>query len=590
MLRTIGVLLCGCGPNIKEAVDLQRLSALVSSWPGVAWAAIENLPCSENERPGVLQRLKENPVDALVVAGCSPKEREATFQEILRQAGMNPYLLQFANIREHCAWVVTDKEGATKKAESQIRAAVERARWLQPLVKSEVPVRADALVLGAGVAGMQSALLMAQEGRQVHLVERSFSIGGRVARLDELAPTMECASCAIEPLMDEVLHHPNIHLLTSSELVGLSGFCGNFKAVVRRRPRGVKVEACIGCGLCLEPCPVNVPDDVNDGLSERKAMHNAYTGALPNAPLIDAAACLRSKGVACDLCAKACPFLAVDLEEKGEDLPLEVGAVVVAVGMGEAKKKAKGPRLMTAQTFERVLNPSGPTGGELRLADGSGVKSLLLVVEDDGSAACRLNRWFAAKYVRQALHHKARVEVLLHADASTNGEPQGMSGFEGATQARRVDLSTELKLDATKGEVRWMGERCMQASHADVLVWIQPMGGAPEGEALAALLGLEWGKDGYLHAARPILDEVSTRVRGVFVTGSASSPRTISEALTHGAAAAGRVLSALRPGASLDLDPRVAKLDKDLCSGCGTCVMVCPYHALQRGGGWARLA
>ena len=292
----VGVYICSCGTNISDNIDIDELVRFSSSIDNVGYVKVNKLLCSEDGKNYLAEDIIKEKPDRVVIAACTPKEHEKTFRNVLLKAGLNPYLFQMVNIREQVAWVTSGKADATEKAKSYIRAAVRRVAFHEPLEKKEIDCNTDVLVIGAGPAGMEAALVLAKAGRKVCLVERNSFIGGRVARYEEVFPKMECGSCMLEPKMDEILHNENIELLTRSELKEVLGFLGNFVVRIEKKAAFVDREKCIGCGACYEECPVTVRNESDYNLSDRKAIHVPYTGALPNVPVIDMKACLRFEG------------------------------------------------------------------------------------------------------------------------------------------------------------------------------------------------------------------------------------------------------------------------------------------------------
>ncbi len=335
----VGVYICSCGTNISDNIDIDELVQF-SSASGERCICKSTIPllCSEEGKNFLAEDIIKQKPDRVVIAACTPKEHEKTFRNVLQKAGLNPYLFQMVNIREQVAWVTSDKTAATEKAKAYIRAAVRRVALHEPLEKKEIDCNTDVLVIGAGPAGMEAALMLAKAGRKVYLVEKNSFIGGRVARYEDVFPKMECASCMLEPKMDEVLHNENIELLTCSEVQEVLGFLGNFVVKISKKATFVDKEKCIGCGACYEQCPVKVKNEFDYNLSDRKAIYVPYTGALPNVPVIDTKSCLRFGGqdrnlqgsirgrfnnkgrirkiqtVDCQICKEACMFDAINYE------------------------------------------------------------------------------------------------------------------------------------------------------------------------------------------------------------------------------------------------------------------------------------
>ncbi|MFH1654188.1 MAG: 4Fe-4S dicluster domain-containing protein, partial [Pseudomonadota bacterium] len=347
MGERVGVFLCECGPNIKDRIELDELLQFVQKLEHVVFVKRINLVCSLDGQKLVSEEIKNNSLTRVVIAACSPKEHELTFHKILKDAGLNPFLLQIANIREQCAWVISDKGEALTKAKSVVKAAVARVVLHEPLEIKEIDICPEVLVVGAGVAGMKSALTLAQKNRKVYLVERSPCIGGKVARFENLFPNMECASCMLDPVMDDVLHNKSIDLYTYSEVTELLGSYGNFVARINKKARYVDTSTCIGCGQCIEICPVKVKNEFNESLDERRAIYIPYPGSLPNVAVIDKENCLHLNGKECAKCVSACPFGCINLDDKDEEIEIKVGAVVLATGFdlfdsGKAQKYGHG--------------------------------------------------------------------------------------------------------------------------------------------------------------------------------------------------------------------------------------------------------
>lgn len=278
----IGVYICHCGINIAAKVDVREVAAFAGTLPRVTVSREYKFMCSDPGQELIQEDIREGRVNRVVVASCSPLMHETTFRRASADAGLNPFLFQMANIREHVSWVTGNGGDATSKAKALIGAAVRRVALHEPLEKKEVPVRGEVLVVGAGIAGIQAALTLADAGRKVYLVEREPTIGGHMAKFDKCFPTLDCAACILTPKMTQVRSHPNIELLTTSEVESVSGYVGNFTARVRRHARHVSEEKCTGCGECTTVCPITVPSEFDEGLGTRKAIYRPFPQAVPN--------------------------------------------------------------------------------------------------------------------------------------------------------------------------------------------------------------------------------------------------------------------------------------------------------------------
>ena len=298
----IGVYICHCGINIALKVDITEAVQFARDLPGVAVAREYKFMCSDPGQELIQQDVRDGLVDRVVVASCSPLMHETTFRRAIAAAGGNEFLLQMANIREHVSWVTLDKEAATEKAKALIAAAVERVLFHQPLERTQVPVHPDVLVVGGGIAGIHAALTLANAGKHVYLVEREPTIGGHMAKFDKTFPTLDCAACILTPKMSAVQAHPNITLWTYSEVASVDGFVGSFKVKVKRKPRYVSEDLCVGCLECIDACIFKegkFDDEFDVGLSKRKPVYVPFPQATPLVAIIDQATCVQFRTGKC---------------------------------------------------------------------------------------------------------------------------------------------------------------------------------------------------------------------------------------------------------------------------------------------------
>jgi len=253
--QRIGFYICHCGINISSTVDVAKVREAMSKISDVAIARDYKFMCSNTGQDLIKTDIRELGLTRAVVAACSPLMHELTFRTACEEAGLNRYLFQMANVREHCSWVHEDKAAATQKATDLGRAAVYRVRLHEPMQVSQVPINPNTLILGAGIAGIQAALEIANAGHPVYLVDREPTIGGNMAYFDKTFPTLDCAACILTPKMVSVGHRKNIKLFTWSEVTNVSGYIGNFKVKIRKNARYVDPEKCTGCGQCWSHCP-----------------------------------------------------------------------------------------------------------------------------------------------------------------------------------------------------------------------------------------------------------------------------------------------------------------------------------------------
>jgi heterodisulfide reductase subunit A len=555
-------------------------------WPATHAVATHDVLCSAEGKAWLAEQIRTHGLERVVIAACSPREHEQTFRAVLAGEGRSPFHLQMVNLREQVEWFGGDRDAATERGGRLVRGALARLALHRGLPSEEVEVSADVLVVGAGAAGLSAALALAGKGRRVLIAERSFVIGGLANQLDEVFPDLECASCFMEPVLDRVLHHEGIEVLTGVELRRVRGAAGRFEVELGLLPRGVDPAACLGCGACAKVCPADRADPYAAGLARAKAVGLPYVGCLPHVSVLDPAACLRSRGVACDACVAACAFDAIRLDAPPSARTVTVGAVVLATGL--VPGETAGPDgLLSSYQLERMLHPDGPTAGRLQGGGGREPTAVLLVADaDDDGDLGSLEIMKLAHLVKGRLP-RARVAVAGDLDrvpqlrrraAELAGE--GIELLPGRLVPGGFSASLaglEVRLVAGAQETTFNAE--LVVVHAAA----RPAAGT---DALARLLRISTGDRGFLldRAASPF-EPTATRIAGVYVAGAAAGPRTIAQAIRDGAAAAGLVHATLVPGERRLVEPLSAEVDEALCGGCGICVSICPFGAMNLDGG-----
>ena len=592
------VFLCECGPIIRDLIELDELARETAELPGVELVTRHATLCSAEGQAFLAEKLRDNPGLLPVIAACTPREHADDFASAAEAGGRNPYTLSRANIREQVAWVTPDKAQATAKAVDLVAAAVARVGKQEPLTAPEIDCQTSVLVVGSGVAGMTAARLIADSGRDVVLVEREPAIGGKVVLLSEIYPGMDCAPCLLEPLMDRVLHHPHIEVVTSAEVEDVLGYLGNFTAVIRTHSRHVDTDGCYGCiETCSAACPVSVPDKGNAGMTERKAVHIPYVGALPNAAVVTEGDCLHFTTGECDACVGACPFGVISLDGADELVERHVGAIVLATG-SELSVQVGGafdlPGVLTTWEFERIINPDGPTGGEIRLPDGTVPKTIALVhcADECGnapSATCSNTCCLAlAKYAIEIGHKLPDAEIVEFAWDRNLGGPHyrelaTSGGLPATMKLVRLVSNNQLRVEpAENGAVRvvaTMGAKSRELTF-DMVVMAPPHMGDTSAADLARSTGVDLDEHGYVLTANRLLQSSSSRVEGVYVAGSAQGEKDVAQSASQAAAAAGAVMSALVPGRKLVREAITASVNENLCGGCRICTLACPYKAV----------
>jgi len=599
----VGVFVCDCGLNIAGSVDTEEVRRSAEELPGVVVAVRNRYTCADPGQVEIKKHINEHRLNRVVIASCTPRLHESTFRKCIAEVGLNPYLLEMANIREHCSWVhLYDRESATKKAKDIVKMAVARARLLQPQQEMEIPVIDAALVIGGGVAGIQAALDLADAGHQVYLVEEKPSIGGIMAQLDKTFPTMDCSICVLGPKMMDVGRHPRIKLLAYSTVEDVSGYVGNFKVRVRKKARYVDETLCSACGKCAEACPVVLPDEFQQGFSSRKAVYIDFPQAVPSAFLIDMEHCLGNKPVACVKCVDACEKKCINLHMQDEILELEVGTIIVATGMGvydptqlDEYGYTRFENVITSMEFERLICGGGPTEGHLvRPSDHKTPKRIGFIqcvgsrTENRGypycSNVCCMNTVKDSLLIKE---HDPEAEIFVfYMDIRAFGK-----GFEDLVRRSREagaryirGIPGEIREDpATKNllvKVENTTTARVEEYELDMVVLSVGLEPKPDLKRLIGILNLSQTSDGFLMEAHPKLKPVDAPTPGIFFAGCVEAPKDIKDSVTQAGAAAARSSILLNSGV-IKGEAIKAIIDLDKCTSCGVCVRVCPYGAIK---------
>ncbi len=606
MAERVGIYVCHCGSNIAGIVDVES----VAQWAGahlrdVVVAKDYKFMCSSLGQSIVEDDIRNENLTRVVVAACSPHLHEKTFRRACQNAGLNPYLFQMVNLREHCAWVHSDREAATEKAKGLVSAAAERVKLQQPLEPMFVDVNPATLVVGGGIAGLQAAIELADAGYPVYLVEREPSIGGHMAQFDKTFPTLDCSACILTPKMSDAGQHENITLLTYSELEEVSGSVGSFKAKIRKKARYVDYDKCTACGICQEKCPRKVLDHgFEAGMGYRKAIYTPFPQAVPRIPVIDTENCTYFTRGKCQVCSKVCPTDAVDYEQQDETIEVDVGNLVIATGWKlfdcEQIPQYGYGRLANVYTnmeFERLCNASGPTGGKIVMRDGKTEPKSVAIVHCVGSRDEKLNPYCsgvccmaALKFGHLVLEKTDATVYSFYIDMRTPMKDyeefyqrlleEGMTFVrgkvaEGTDAARKPD---------EKGKLIVQFEDTLLGKQKRLPVDMVVLMGAIEPQADAKDLGLRCGIScsmaGWYTERHPKLDPVATMTDGVFVAGACQGPKDIPASVAQGAAAAARIQAMITKGKVM-IEPIVASIDEEACSGCRICNNLCPYNAIE---------
>jgi len=600
----IGVYICRCGcdveGNISATVDVEKVKESAASINGVKIAEVYEYVCSNPGQQMIRDGIKEHGLNRIVVAACSPRMHLETFKRNVKQEGLNPYLLEIANIREQCSWIHDDKKLATFKAIDLVGRAVERARILKPLEEKAVKVNRDALVIGGGIAGINASVELADKGYQVYLVEKGPSIGGHMAQLGKTFPTLDCSSCILTPKMVYVAQHPLIKIISLSEVTKVEGAPGNFKITIRKHPRCVDASKCTACGECAKKCPVTVKNEFEVGLDQRKAIYQPFRQAVPSAYSIDKEHCLYfTKGV-CKVCQKFCKANSIDFTQQEETLELNVGAIVVSTGyeildpMG-VKQYSYGlhPDIVTHLQFERLLVQGlhKPSNGEqpkkIAFILCVGSRMVENVNENDYCEyCCNIGCMNAIKeaYVFQKEVPDAEPWVF-YTDIRAHGK--GYEEFYARLRNHGVRFvrgrAAEVMPHNGHLRVRAADTLLGMPIEEDFDMVVLSSGLVPSSgtENLARMVGIHTGSDGFILERHHKLRPVDTQREGIYACGCALGPKDIRETITESMAVASQVATFLGKG-EVSVTPEVAVIDEEKCNGCEECLKICPARAVEK--------
>lgn len=603
-MQRIGVFVCHCGTNIAGTVDVKAVAAALSHEPGVVFSTDYQYMCSQAGQNMIKDAIAEHKLSGIVVCSCSPRMHEATFRKTAAGAGLNPYMVEIANIREQCSWVHKDMPTGTEKAIILGKAAVAKVNLNAPLTPGESSVTKRALVIGGGIAGIQTALDIADAGFPVDIVEAKPTIGGKMAQLDKTFPTLDCAACILTPKMVDVAQNEKIRIFSYSEVTAVKGFVGNFDVTIKRKARYVKEEICTGCGLCTEKCPQKkVPNEFNLGMNNRSAIYIPFAQAVPKVATIDPNYCMMLKNGKCGVCSKVCGAGAIDYKAKDEFVEEKYGAIVVATGFNPISMEkfdefaySQSKDVITSLELERLMNAAGPTGGTLlRPSDGKHPHTIVFVqcvgsrcaacADKDKEYCSKICCMYTAKHAMLIRDKYPDTEVyVFYIDVRTPGK-----NFD-EFYRRAVEEYGVHYIKGMVGKVSPEGDKLkVQGSDliygnqlhidADLVVLAAAIEPDKSARRLATMLTASMDTNDFFTEAHPKLRPVESPTAGVFLSGTCQGPKDIPETVSQAGAAASKVIGLLCKD-KLTGNPCVAHSDEMMCNGCSTCEKVCPYGAI----------
>lgn len=603
----IGVFVCHCGSNIGATVDSAAVAKIALDYPDVVFAEDSMYTCSEPGQDNIVEAIKKHGLDGVVVASCSPRMHESTFRRTVERAGLNRYMFEMANIREHVSWIGRDREANTNKAAELVRLAVEKLRRNAPLYAKQFDVTKRVLVIGGGVAGIQAALDAADSGIGVVMVERESTIGGKMAKLDKTFPTVDCSSCVLAPKMVDVAQNPNIVLYAHSEVESISGFVGNFTVKIRKRATYVDWNKCTGCGLCTEKCPSkNVPDAFNEGISNCRAINIPFPQAIPKKATINPDYCRKIQEGKCGVCAKICASGAIKYDMVDEIVEEKVGAIIAATGFDlidwtTIKEYGGGayPDVITSLQYERMMSASGPTAGHIHRPSDHKEPKNIVFIQCVGSRDCSMGRPYCSGFccmytAKQAIMTKDHLPdtdaYVFYMDVRAPGkmydeftrraqEEYGVQYIRGRVSAIQPTVRADGSIGyIVRGADTLLGEQV--EIDADMVVLAVGVEGSKGAGQLAEKLRISYDHFGFFMESHVKLRPVETNTAGVYLAGVCQGPKDIPASVAQGSAAAAKVM-ALFSKPKLENDPQVSFVDNKRCVACGKCIKVCPYQAIE---------
>ena len=604
-MQRIGVFVCWCGSNIAGTVDVVKVAEALKNEPGVVHSANYQYMCSQAGQELIKEAIKEHKLTGIVVCSCSPRMHEATFRKTAAAAGINPYMVEIANIREQCSWIHKDMVEGTEKAIVLGRTAIAKVNLNAPLTPGESPVTKRALVIGGGIAGIQTALDIADAGFEVDIVETKPTIGGKMAQIDKTFPTLDCAACILTPKMVDVAQHEKIRIFSYSEVEKVKGFVGNFEVTIKRKARYVKEDVCTGCGLCTEKCPQKkVPNEFNLGMDNRRAIYIPFAQAVPKIATIDADYCTMLKTGKCGICSKVCTAKAIDYTQKDEFIEEKYGAIVAATGFNPISMDkfdeyaySQSKDVITSLEFERLMNAAGPTAGKLlRPSDGVHPHTLVFVqcvgsrcasCAEKGKEYCsKICCMYTAKHAMLTRDKYPDTDVyVFYIDVRTPGK-QFDEFYRRAVEEYGVHY-----IKGMVGKVSPEGNKLIvQGSdliankqlkiEADLVVLAAAIEPDKSARPLATMLTASMDTNDFFTEAHPKLRPVESPTAGIFLSGACQGPKDIPETVSQAGAAASKVIGLLSKD-KLTGNPCVAEPNQLMCNGCSSCERVCPYGAIS---------
>ncbi|MBD3178489.1 MAG: 4Fe-4S dicluster domain-containing protein [Candidatus Latescibacteria bacterium] len=601
MRNRIAVYICHCGSNIADHVDVEAVRDAIAGEEGVVLAKTTMFACSDSAQSEMIEDIRENDIDGMVVASCSPKLHLFTFRSVAERAGLNPYNYVQANIREQVSWAHSDKpEQATEKALQIVRMAVAKARLSAPLTPPSITSENVILVVGAGVAGMRAAIELADMGSKVYLIEKDHYVGGRAGQWGNLHVPGVKGEGLVKDLYEEVAGREGITLFTGTEVISSSGSVGSFELTLRRSPRyfnpkGIDTSGSEFTGKvrkAVEACPEELDDDYDFGLTARKAFRHSHPGQFPDLPSVDMQACTR-----CGKCAEI--LEGVDLEQEEQRVTVKAGAVILCTGFSPYQPQegefgyGEIENVISLQEFRRMMALSG-SGGRL-LFRGRPVNTISYIY-CVGSRQLEGDNKYCSRYCCSAAIHTANLVREKFPGVRNFHFHRGIRSYGKLEELYEIscsegDIYFQSRDDELPEVIKEDGETIVKIADiltsgrdievgADLVVLVTGM--VPrDNSRLVDVLKVPVGRDRFFNEVHPKLKPVEVVIDGIYIAGACQSPRNINESMNSALSAAVKSNSLVSSG-EIELEPTMAAVDRSLCGWCGECARACPFDAIVR--------
>ncbi|MCP4760722.1 MAG: hydrogenase iron-sulfur subunit [archaeon] len=592
----IGLFICHCGFNIAAILDIPKIMEYFQNLKEVIVFDNKYL-CADTGLNELIDNLKENEIDRIVIAACSFKMHGDMFRDRLENTGLiKKEFIVFANIREQNSWVHRkESDLATQKAIEQIDAMIEYVKLLKPTKREQFPITKSALIIGGGVAGIHGALAIANAGKKVVLVEKESTIGGHMALFDKTFPTLDCSICILGPIMNEVKNHPNITLLVNSEVKKVEGFIGNFLVTVKTKPIFVDPEKCVGCfDICRDSCPIKIPSR----FFPKKAIDVNFSQAIPLVPIINMDYC-----TGCGACEIACDREAIIYDDKEKILSIKTGAILISTGFKEydptgLREYGYGDNLdvITGLEMERMLNSDGPTKGKIIVPSTGLIPKKIAYALCVGSRNKNIGKEYCSGVccsysIKQSVLIKERIPntdvVLYYNDIRTTSkgaeefynrarEEYGVKFVKGAISSiQKGNENSSMKVLAEN----ILEGKIVNESY-DLVILASALEPSKETNQIANLLNVSVDQYGFIIESHLKIRPTQTTIQGIYLAGAVQGPKNIPQSISQAESSAAKIISLLNKS-ELEISTQKVQLNESKCDLCRLCLDVCHFQALH---------